>query len=59
MADDRAPFASARGLRVDGYGGDPAASGGVLSLIICDFNQSPVVTTLTATEMEATFRLAS
>lgn len=56
---DRAPFASPRGLRVDGYGGDPTASGGVLSLIVCDFNQSPTVTTLTATDMEAIFKRVS
>ena len=56
---DRAPFASPRGLRVDGYGGDPATSAGVLSLIVCDFNQSPTVTTLTATDMEAIFKRVS
>lgn len=56
---DRAPFASPRGLRVDGYGGDPTASAGVLSLIVCDFNQSPTVTTLTATDMEAIFKRVS
>lgn len=56
---DRAPFASPRGLRVDGYGGDPAASAGVLSLIVCDFNQSPTVTRLTATDMEAIFKRLS
>lgn len=56
---DRAPFSSPRGLRVDGYGGDPALTGGVLSLIICDFNQSPDVTTLTASEMDAIFKRLS
>ena len=44
---------------VDGYGGDPAASDGVLSLIIADFNQSQEVATLTATDMNATFRRLS
>ena len=48
-----------RGIRVDGYGGDPAASDGVLSLIIADFNQTQEITTLTATDMNATFRRLS
>lgn len=56
---DRAPFASPRGLRVDGYGGDPASASGVLSLIVCEFNQTPDVKTLTATEMDAIFKRLS
>lgn len=55
---DRAYYQTPRGLRIDGYGGDPVASGGVLSLIIADFNQSPEITTLTATEMNAIFKRA-
>jgi hypothetical protein len=54
---DRAAYVRATGgLRVDGYGGDPADSDGVLSLIVLDFNQSPDIARLTATEMEAIFK---
>ena len=56
---DRVHHIAPRGIRVDGYGGDPAASDGVLSLIIADFNQSQEVATLTATDMNATFRRLS
>lgn len=45
-----------RGLRVDGYGGDPRESGGLLTLIVCDFDPSNEISTLTATEMEANFK---
>ena len=50
---DRAFHQAQRGVRVDGYGGDPQSSEGVLSLIISDFNQSPDVETLTASEMDS------
>lgn len=53
---DRAPYQSARGVRIDGYGGDPTASEGVLSLIVADFNQSRELESLTATDMEAIFK---
>lgn len=56
---DRAQYLSPRGLRIDGYGGDPVLSNGVLSLIIVDFNQSPAIETLTATDMDAIFKRAS
>jgi hypothetical protein len=56
---DRAHYLSPRGVRIDGYGGDPAASEGVLSLIIADFNQSPELETLTATDMDAIFKRAT
>jgi hypothetical protein len=56
---DRAPYLSARGVRIDGYGGDPATAEGTLSLIIADFSQSQAVETLTATEMDAIFKRAS
>jgi len=48
---DRARYTSQRGLRVDGYGGDPAESDGVLSLVIVEFNQGLSIESLTATEM--------
>src|SRR3990172_10486378 len=56
---DRAQYISQRGVRGDGYGGDPADSDGVLSLIIADFNQSSEIATLTATDMEAIFKRLS
>ena len=56
---DRVHHVSPRGIRVDGYGGDPAVSDGVLSLIIADFNQTQEIATLTATDMNATFRRLS
>ena len=56
---DRAQYVSPRGVRVDGYGGDPSSSNGVLSLIIADFSQSPEIATLTATDMDAIFKRLS
>jgi len=56
---DRAPYISSRGVRVDGYGGNPADGDGVLNLIIADFNQAPEIETLTATDMEAIFKRLS
>jgi hypothetical protein len=56
---DRAQYLSPRGVRVDGYAGDPAMSDGVLSLIIADFNQSPDLVTLTASDMDAIFKRLS
>ena len=53
---DRAQYLSQRGVRVDGYGGDPITADGVLSLIIADFSQSPGVATLTATDMDTIFK---
>jgi len=53
---DRVHFQSPRGIRVDGYGGDPLSAEGVLSLIIADFNQSDEIGTLAATEMDAIFK---
>lgn len=58
-AADRAQYLSTRGMRVDGYGGDPASAEGVLTLIIADFSQAGEIETLTATEMEAIFKRAS
>ncbi len=56
---DRVAYNPGRGIRVDGYGGDPVLSEGTLSLIVADFNQTDEVVTLTATEMEALFRRAT
>lgn len=44
--------AGSTGIRVDGYGGDPDDNGGLLSLIVADFNQSPEVGRLVASEMD-------
>jgi hypothetical protein len=54
---DRVPYVS-RGLRVDGYGGDPRESDGVLSIIVADCNQSETVETLTQTDMATAFKRA-
>lgn len=53
---DRAQYIGARGLRVDGYGGDPIETNGPFTLIIADFKQSNTISTLTATEMTAIFK---
>lgn len=53
---DRARYQSPRGMRVDGYGGDPATTDGILTLIVADFNQATEIETLTATDMEAVFK---
>ena len=45
-----------RGMRVDGYGGDPLTEDGVLSLIYLDFAQSDAIGSLTNTDMGAAFR---
>ena len=52
---DRAHYRGARGIQVDGYGGDPRDAAGVLTLIISDFDESTTPTNLTATEMKAVF----
>jgi hypothetical protein len=52
---DRAHYVAQRGMRVDGYGGEPAADG-TLTLIVADFHQSLELATLTATEMDAAFK---
>ena len=53
---DRVHYWSPRGVRVDGYGGDPVQEDGVLSLIIADFNQSQDIASLTLTNMDALFK---
>ena len=53
---DRVRHDSHRGIRVDGYGGDPIDADGVLSLIISDFDQTQEIATLTASDMDSTFR---
>lgn len=54
---DRASYCPPTGgIRVDGYAGDPLQSGGVLSLVILDFSQSPDLVRLTQTDMNAIFK---
>ncbi len=53
---DRTHYASPKGMRVDGYGGDPIDNDGILALILLDFSQHLDVHTLTKTEMGALFR---
>ena len=58
-AADRAPYLGppGRGIRVDGYGGDPAADASdTLSLLVLDFQPSPEIGRLVGTEMNAIFR---
>ena len=55
-AADRVPYrAPARGIRVDGYGGDPVEAAGTLNLIVLDFQPAQELGRLTGTEMDARF----
>lgn len=56
---DRVQYLSPQGIRIDGYGGDPLSCGGVLSLIIADYNPAQEIGTLTATEMNKIFNRAT
>lgn len=59
---DRVPYLGlpGRGIRVDGYGGDPTLDNSdTLSLLILDFQPSPQVRRLARTEMNAIFRRLS
>lgn len=53
---DRALYLPLRGMRVDGYGGDPRLADGVLTLIIADFSRGTAVSKISATEMETIFK---
>ncbi len=56
---DRAQYISPRGIRIDGYGGDPATCDGVLTLIVADYHPEQEIATLTVTEMNAIFNRAT
>jgi len=58
VSADRAPHQGARGtgIRVDGYGGDPADHDDTLSLIALDFHAGARPGRLVRTSMEAIFR---
>ena len=59
-AADRVPYRSpSRGIRVDGYGGDPTEAAGTLNLIVLDFHLAPEIGRLTGSEMDAAFRRLS
>ncbi len=58
-ADRVAYRAPARGIRVDGYGGDPAETAGTLNLIVLDFRPAQEIGRLTRTEMDTAFRRLS
>ena len=52
---DRAFYSGqeSRGIRVDGYGGDPIGTGGVLSLVVEDCQQASGISSLNRMEMES------
>jgi hypothetical protein len=53
---DPGHYRAAKGMRVDGYAGDPVEEEGVLTLLISDFNQDEKLATLTKTDMTAIFK---
>jgi len=53
---DAGHYRAAKGMRVDGYAGDPFEEEGVLTLFISDFNQDDKLATLTKTDMTAIFK---
>jgi hypothetical protein len=44
------------GMRIDGYGGDPASFAGELALVISEFSQSPEIASLTQSSLDAIFK---
>ena len=50
-------FYEARGMRIDGYGGDPLESG-TLTLIVVEADLTPDMGTLTKTDMDTAFKRA-
>jgi hypothetical protein len=55
---DRVQYAD-RGMRVDGYGGDPSENGDVLTLLIADFDHQAEIGSLTAADILSAFRKLS
>ncbi len=53
---DAGHYRAAKGMRVDGYAGDPVEEEGVLTLFISDFHQDDKLNTLTKTDMTAIFK---
>jgi hypothetical protein len=56
LTADRAAYYSPRGLRIDGYGGDPVDSDGILTLIVAAFSQSPDIVSLPQGELDLLFK---
>ena len=56
---DRVAYVSPKGMRVDGYGGDPSEADGILSIIAMDFSQAPEIESLTNGEMSTAFKRAT
>lgn len=52
---DSAYYKAVKGLKVDGYAGDPEEFDGVLTLVISDFSDSSTPESLTKTQVEAIF----
>jgi len=53
---DPAYYPPKRGMRVDGYAGDPEENDGILTLFVADFHTQEEAGTLTRTEAETFFR---
>jgi AIPR protein/Abortive infection phage resistance protein N-terminal domain len=53
---DGAYYKAAKGMKIDGYAGDPAEFDGVLTLVISDFNDSDKLESLTRTQVETLFK---
>ena len=56
---DRVQFRHTRGVRIDGYGGDPIDSGNVLNLIIADYCDDETIQKLNGREMKEILKRAS
>ena len=53
---DTAYYKAAKGMKVDGYAGDPAEYDGVLTLVISDFHEGVEPASLTKTQIDAIFK---
>ncbi len=53
---DSAYYKAAKGMKVDGYAGDPSENDGVLTLAISDFNEADEPERLTKTQIDAIFK---
>lgn len=53
---DTAYYKAAKGMKVDGYAGDPVDNDGVLTLVISDFHEGEEPESLTKTQINAIFK---
>ena len=53
---DTAYYKAAKGMKIDGYTGDPSEYDGVLTLVISDFHEADEPESLTKTQINAIFR---